>query len=335
MGEGGGQILRSALGLSLVTGKPFRIENIRKKRRKPGLMQQHLTAVKAAAKVGCAKVLGDDRASLTLTFEPGGIVSGDFHFAIGTAGSTSLVLQAILPALLVSDGKSRVTIEGGTHNPWAPPFDFLVNAFVPLLARMGAKVQIELERAGFFPAGGGRIVVTVDPVDQGNGLQPLHLNERGEIHRRQAIAQVANLPMHIAERELDVIGKELGFEQSELVTREIPDSRGSGNIVTILLECEHIAELFTGFGKIGKPAEQVASEAVQQAKTYLESDVPVGRYLADQLLIPLAMAGSGSFRTVPLSRHTLTNIAVIEMFLPVKIEHEQDGRTATVVVAKS
>lgn len=332
MGEGGGQILRSALGLSLVTGTPFRIENIRAKRKNPGLMRQHLTCVQAAARIGCAKVDGDDVGSQSLTFEPGGIEPGEYHFAIGTAGSTSLVLQAVLPALLVARGASKVAIEGGTHNPWCPPFDFLVHAFLPLLARMGADVEIELERPGFYPAGGGQIVATVQPVHADRGLKPLHLLERGETKSRQAIAYVANLPQNIADRELEVIGRKLEFERDELIRKAIPESRGPGNIVTVIIECEHVTEVFTGFGELGKPAENVAGEAVHHAKDYLKSDVPVGRYLADQLLLPMAMAGEGSFRALPLSRHSRTNIQVIEMFLPVKVQHDEADRVATVVI---
>lgn len=332
MGEGGGQILRSALGLSLVTATPFRIENIRKKRKKPGLMRQHLTAVQAAARIGCARVDGDDIGSTTLTFEPGSIEPGEYHFAIGTAGSTSLVLQAILPALLVARGPSRIVIEGGTHNPWAPPFDFLVHSFLPQLRRMGADVVIDLERPGFHPAGGGRIVVQVRQVDVNTGLQPIHLHERGEFVRRQAVAQVANLPRNIANRELEVIAKKLDFGREELVAHEVEGSRGPGNLITLLFEFENVTEVFTGFGEIGKPAENVAGAAVRDAKEYLKTDAPVGRCLADQLLLPLAMAGGGSFRALPLSRHAKTNIEVVGMFLPVEVRHEQVDRVAVVEV---
>jgi RNA 3'-terminal phosphate cyclase (ATP) len=337
IGEGGGQILRSALGLSLVTGTPFRIQNIRAKRKKPGLMRQHLTCVQAATRIGCAKVDGDTIGSTTLTFEPGsrqpgGIEGGNFHFAIGTAGSTSLVLQAVLPALLVARGPSRIVIEGGTHNPWAPPYDFLVHAFLPLLARMGADVQIELERPGFFPAGGGRIAVTVQPIGAG-GWKPLHLPERGAPQRREAIAYVANLPESVAKRELKVIGRKLQFESRELLVRELPNSQGPGNMVSIVVASEHVTEVFTGFGELGKPAENVAGEAVHHAKEYLKSDAPVGRYLADQLLLPMAMAGAGSFRALPLSRHTRTNIQVVEMFLPVAVRHDDADRVATVSIS--
>jgi RNA 3'-terminal phosphate cyclase (ATP) len=164
-GEGGGQILRSSLSLSLVTGKPFRIENIRENRQKPGLLRQHLTAVQAAAEVGSAEVDGASLGSKALTFVPGKVRAGEFRFAVGTAGSGTLVLQTILPALITAAGLSRIEIEGGTHNPAAPPFDFLQRSFIPLIERMRPKVKLELERYGFYPAGGGRFVVEITPTD--------------------------------------------------------------------------------------------------------------------------------------------------------------------------
>ena len=151
MGEGGGQVLRTSLGLSLVTGKPFRIEKIRAGGEKPGLMRQHLTAVRAAAQIGDAKVSGDEIGSRTLVFEPCPVRPGEYEFAVGTAGSATLVLQTVLPALIVASGPSRLTLKGGTHNPWSPPFDFLKKAFLPLLAKMGAAVTVELVRPGSTP----------------------------------------------------------------------------------------------------------------------------------------------------------------------------------------
>ena len=155
-GEGGGQILRSSLALSLVTGQPFRMERIRAKRQKPGLLRQHLTAVEAAKAVGCAEVSGETLGSQTLDFRPGPVTPGNYRFAVGTAGSATLVLQTVLPALLTASDPSTLTLEGGTHNPLAPSFDFLDRCFMPLIHRMGPSVELELKRPGFFPAGGGR-----------------------------------------------------------------------------------------------------------------------------------------------------------------------------------
>ncbi|MEM7204492.1 MAG: RNA 3'-terminal phosphate cyclase [Planctomycetota bacterium] len=331
MGEGGGQILRSALGLSLVTGTPFRIDNIRAKRRQPGLLRQHLTAVRAAAAVGQAAVEGADLGSASLRFAPGPIEASDeYRFAIGTAGSTTLVLQAILPALLRAPGRTTVVIEGGTHNPYAPPFEFLATAFVPLLRRMGAGVALELVRPGFYPAGGGCIRVTVEPPVA--GLRPLDLLERGPRRRRRAVAQVANLLESIARRELRVVATKLGFAEDELAVEQVAGSVGPGNLLSIALEHEHVTEVFTGFGQVGKRAERVAQDAVGETRNYLRTDVPVGPYLADQLLVPLALAGGGSFRTMPLTRHTQTNIEVVQRFLSVPIRVEEETLATTVAV---
>src|SRR6185436_4161528 len=194
-GEGGGQILRTALSLSLVTGKPFRIDNIRARRKNPGLLRQHLTAVNAATEISHAEVTGAGIGSRELTFAPGSVESGDYAFAVGTAGSTTLVLQTVLPALLIANGKSQLILEGGTHNPFAPPFDFLAQAFLPLVNRMGPQVTAELERPGFYPAGGGRIRVTIEPAGE---LKRLDISSRGEVLARRAKAVVANLPISIA-----------------------------------------------------------------------------------------------------------------------------------------
>ncbi len=197
-GEGGGQILRTSLSLSMVTGRPFRIENIRARRERGGLLRQHLTAVRAAVEICDGQVEGASLGSTALTFKPGRVKSGDYHFAIGTAGSGTLVLQTVLPALMTADGRSRIVIEGGTHNQSAPPFHFLERAFLPLVRRMGPKVTVQLERYGFYPAGGGRFLAEIQP---SGVLQPFDLAERGEIVSRGVTAIVANLPRHIALRE--------------------------------------------------------------------------------------------------------------------------------------
>jgi RNA 3'-terminal phosphate cyclase (ATP) len=196
-GEGGGQVLRTSLGLSLVTGRPFRIENIRAGRQKPGLMRQHLTAVRAAAQISNATLSGDEIGSRELHFEPGAVKHGSYEFAVGTAGSATLVLQTVLPGLIVAQGPSQLTLKGGTHNPWSPPFDFLAKVFLPLLARMGANVTVKLVRPGFYPAGGGEFTVDIQPATDGR-LRPLELMERGEIIGRHARAIVARLPDQIA-----------------------------------------------------------------------------------------------------------------------------------------
>jgi RNA 3'-terminal phosphate cyclase (ATP) len=322
-GEGGGQILRTALGLSLFTGQPFRIDKIRAGRRNPGLLRQHLTAVKAAAKIGQAEASGASIGSTQLTFTPGRGAHGDYHFAVGTAGSATLVLQTVLPALLISDDQgqqSHLTLEGGTHNPFAPPFDFLAKAFLPLLVRMGARIETTLERYGFYPAGGGRFEIDITPAPQ---LEPIELNERGKILDRRATALVAHLPRHIAERELGVVHKKLSWPWDWLEAESIENSPGPGNIITLEIESENVTEVFTGFGERSVAAEAVADQAVVAARRYLASDVAVGEHLADQLLLPMALARGGSFTTVPPSRHTTTNIEIIRKFLDVEIRAEQ------------
>ncbi len=310
MGEGGGQILRSALALSLCLGRPFRISNIRATRRRPGLMPQHLVAVKAAAIIGEADVQGAAKGCSDLEFIPHTIKPDEYHFDIGTAGSTTLVLQTILPALLTASGPSQIYLQGGTHNPLAPPFDFFERAFLPLLNRMGPRIQAHLQRPGFYPVGGGIVEVSITPTP---ALKPLTLLERGEIVSQRAWAMLSRLPEHIAQRELNVIGNQLGLHNSNLEVRHV-EAKGAGNAVTVLIESEHVTEVFGGIGERGVTAETVAAGVVTAVRRYLTAAVPVGEYLADQLLLPLALTGSGSFITLKPSRHTTTNIAVIEQF---------------------
>ena len=323
IGEGGGQILRTSLALSMITGRAFRMDNIRAGREKPGLLRQHLTAVNAAATICGAEVDGAEIGSRTLSFAPGKVKPGEYRFAVGSAGSTTLVLQAVLPALLCATGPTSLTLEGGTHNPYAPPLDFLQEAFLPLVNRMGPSVQVSMERAGFYPAGGGRFFVNVSPVPQ---LTPLVLEERGHIVRKLAKAYVAALPGEIAKRELDRVESRLGWHESELQIRQLPQAWGPGNVLMLEVHSEHVTEVFTGFGMKGVTAEAVAEGAIQQARSYLAADVPVGTCLADQLLIPLALAGSGSFLTQALTRHTVTNAEVIAKFIPVRIDFEPLAR---------
>jgi RNA 3'-terminal phosphate cyclase (ATP) len=321
-GEGGGQILRTSLALSLVTGTPFRITRIRAGRKRPGLMRQHVTAVKAAAEIGRAEVEGAAIGSGELAFVPTRVAPDEYHFAIGTAGSTTLVLQTILPALMIASGPSKLLLEGGTHNPFAPPFDFFQKTFLPIVNRMGPKVAATLERPGFYPVGGGRFSVTIEPVER---LTRIDLLVRGEIRRKSARAVVARLPRHIAERELAVIQQKMGIAAKSLHAEEVVDAPGPGNVVTIEVESEHVTEVFTGFGQRGVRAEAVAYQAVRAAKRYLAADVPVGEYLADQLLLPLALVGGGSFRTLKPTSHTRTHVDVLAHFTDVQVSAERES----------
>lgn len=321
-GEGGGQILRTALALSAVTGTPFQIDKIRAGRARPGLMRQHTTAVRAAAEICGARTDGAEPGSTALRFEPGAARGGEYHFAVGTAGSATLVLQTVLPALLLAGTGSSLLLEGGTHNPSAPPFDFLVRSFLPQLARMGARVTATLEKPGFYPAGGGRFRVAIEPWTE---REPLTLLERGASRVQTAEAIVAGLPSRIAERELDVLRQALGWERRTMRATKLADAHGPGNVVIVTLESDEVTEVATGFGERAVPAEEVAEGVAKEAARYLEAGVPVGEHLADQLLLPMALAGGGTFRTLEPSSHTRTQAEILPLFLPVEVRMEAEG----------
>jgi len=339
-GEGGGQILRSSLALSLATGRGVTIENIRAGREKPGLMRQHLTAVQAAAEVCGGSIEGAAIGSTWIRFQPAPVRPGDYRFRVATAGSATLVLQTVLPALLVADGPSTLTLEGGTHNPWAPPFDFLEKAFIPLVNRMGPQVEVRLERHGFFPAGGGRITVRIEP---SRSLAGFDLLDRGEIESRRARVLLANLPPHIGNRELDMLRRKLNWKVPTDALEKV-DASGPGNVVIAELACQHVTEVFTGFGRQAVKAERAADEVVSQVRDYLVANVPVGPYLADQFLLPLGLSAwlpahgnhqrGGSFRTMPLTRHSTTHIELLRDLLGISIgvESSDDGSTCVVHV---
>ena len=328
-GEGGGQILRSALTLSMITGQPFRIANIRANRAKPGLMRQHLAAVQAAAQVSAATVTGAELGSSQLSFTPGPVTGGHYDFAIGSAGSCTLVLQTVVPALLYAPRPSTIRITGGTHNTMAPPVQFLQQAWLPLLARMGARVDIELKRYGFYPAGGGEVLATVHPCTQ---LRQLALTERGRFIAAHADAYVAGLPPNVGRRELDCIGEALGWDAAQLHLHRLPTEEGPGNAVLITLEYEHVSEVCAGFGAKSLRAEAVAQQAIVQAYDYMRSDAAAGEHLADQLMLPMALAGGGSFTATTVSLHAETNARVIARFLPIDIYFEHEERRKTCVV---
>jgi RNA 3'-terminal phosphate cyclase (ATP) len=333
IGEGGGQILRSALALSMVTGTPFRIEKIRANRDVPGLARQHLTAVQSAATLCGATVEGAEMRSTALSFTPGRVKPGDYTFSVGSAGSTTLVLQTVLPALLVGGEPSTLTLEGGTHNPFAPPLDFLEKSFLPVINRMGPRVEVALERPGFAPAGGGRFIVTIEPAAK---LSRVDLTTRGPLRSRRARAVIAGLPRAIAGRELATVREILGWGPDEVETVELLEAYGPGNIVTLEVESEQITEVFAGVGRRGVRAEAVAADAADSCKRYLAApDVPVGDCLADQLLLPMALAGGGSYKTLALTRHSATNIDVIRMFLDVEVEARDAGPDVTTVHVRS
>jgi len=328
-GEGGGQVVRNACALSLITGTPVRIDNVRAKRSKPGLMRQHVTAVQAACTIAGAECEGLTVGSASILFRPGSVVPGEYRFAVGTAGSTGLVLQTVLMPLLLAGAPSRLVLEGGTHNMLAPPFEFVAKTFLPIVNRMGAEVTMRLVRHGFFPRGGGRIEVDIVPAP----LQPIACTDRGAMIDRGACALFAALPFNIAEREIAVVRQELGWTERECVVRELPEDQGPGNILLLSAAFENVAEVFSGFGQLGVPAERVAKTTVGRIRGYLAGPAFAGPYLADQLLLPFALAGEGAFTTVKPSQHSLTAATIIERFLGRRCVFEgQDNGTHLMTV---
>lgn len=314
--SGGGQLLRTALTLSLCTGIGFTMQQIRAKRARPGLMRQHLTAVNAAAAVGQACVHGAELGATTLRFEPGKVVAGHYRFATGSAGSTTLVLQTVLPALWHCGAPSRLQLEGGTHNPLAPSADFIVDSYLPALEQLGVRATLELERHGFYPAGGGVLHATVEPCAQ---LQHCVFDARGELVSLEATALLSALSASIGRRELQVLGDRLGLEQSAQHLENVRPAIGPGNAVLVRARHAQHTETFTGHGERGVLAEQVALRLADEVQGYLKSSACVGEHLADQLLLPMALAGGGGFTTTVISDHLSSNARLIEKFLPVEI----------------
>jgi RNA 3'-terminal phosphate cyclase (ATP) len=320
-GEGGGQILRSSLSLSLVTGRPFSIHQIRAGRPKPGLLRQHLTAVQAAVAISGGHVEGAELGSGELRFAPARIEGGEHRFVIGTAGSTTLLLQTVLPALLTAARPSVLTIEGGTHNPFAPPFEFLARTFLPALRRMGATVHATLDAYGFYPAGGGRITVAIEPCA---ALTPIELLERGDVQVSGRVL-LLQLPRDIGVRELTIMQERLGLDRNRSHVEQVRTAAGPGNAAQVVIEGSPVTEVVTAFGDKGVSAESVASSLCDEAQGLLAARVPVGQHLADQLLLPMALAGGGAFRTLTPTAHTVTNAEVLRRFLDVDVRIQEEG----------
>jgi RNA 3'-terminal phosphate cyclase (ATP) len=309
LGEGGGQVLRSALSLAVLTGRRVRVRQVRARREKPGLLRQHLAAARALAAVCGGKLEGAELGSREVTFVPGAARHGVYAFAVGGAGSTALVLHTVLPVLLGVAGTSELTLHGGTHNPGAPPYDFLEHVYFRVLRRMGVELDASLVRYGFYPAGGGCFRVRFTTPER---LRPLDRVACDPARRVEAWALSAGLPSHVAARELAVVREQLDLPRHATRAREV-DASGSGNALCILVEGD-VPELVTAFGAAGRPAEDVALDAVRQARRYLEAGAPIGEHLADQLLLLLLLSG-GAFRAQALSAHARTNIDVIRGFL--------------------
>ncbi|GAB3458981.1 RNA 3'-terminal phosphate cyclase [Insolitispirillum peregrinum] len=310
-GEGGGQILRNAAALSLITGSPFSISNIRGKRPKPGLMRQHLTALEAACAISGSQCDGLSVGSSGITFRPGRAVGGEYRFAVGTAGSTALVLQTILFPLVLADTPSRVILEGGTHAIQAPPFDFIERVFLPLVNRMGPQVSARLVRHGFYPRGGGRIEIDITPAP----LRPLDCLDRGELLAVSGQAVFSGLAPEIARRMMAQAQKDLpDWPETAFAVRQLPEDQGPG--VALMLEARHAhgTEMVSAFGQMGVSAEKLGKTAAVRMIGYLNSTAFAGPYLADQLILPFALAGKGRFTTVKPSQHTLSAIDIVQRF---------------------
>jgi RNA 3'-terminal phosphate cyclase (ATP) len=317
-GEGGGQILRTSLALSCITGRSLHIENIRAARRNAGLAKQHLICVQAACQICNGKCHGAVLRSKVLDFQPAPVQSGDFYFDIGSAGSASLVIQTLLPALFLADIPSTVTVTGGTHNPLAPPFDFLSETFLPAVEAAGFHGSCKLVKHGFFPAGGGKITFNIRPW-QKNTHKTIDFCEPADKPQIFARIYTAKLPENIARRQHELLlQSKLDFKNIEHI--EITDSDGPGNCVMIrLCSSPPLARttVFTAFGQRGKPSHKVISEVVDLAKDFLTSGAAVDCFLADQLLIYMAIAKAGCYTTNELTAHLTTNMEIIKKFLDV------------------
>ena len=323
-GEGGGQVLRTALALSVVTGLPLRVENIRAGRKKPGLMAQHLKAVEAAAMISGAVVEGAAPGAKTLFFKPRGLFPGNYRFDIGTAGSTSLVFQTILVPLSFAEAPSNVMITGGTHVSWSPSFHFLQGHFSPFLKRIGFNFDLVLAGAGYYPQGGGCVKATINPA---RNIAPLELVGRGKLLRISGLSGATNLPGHIIQRQASQVRNRLaaaGYEKVDLEESPIA-GKGKGTFVHLLAEFEHAQCCCDALGARGKPAERVADEAVEQLLAFLGSDGAIDEHLADQLILPLSFAsGISRLRTSRITPHLQTNAEVVGRFLPVEVHIKGD-----------
>jgi len=320
-GEGGGQVVRTALTLAMSAASPIKIHNIRARRSNPGLRAQHLAAVHAAGAICGARIEGAAIASTVLTFVPGELRPGHYEIDVGTAGSTMLVLQTILPALSRCSAPSQILLRGGTHNPRAPTFEFIQDAYLPLLRRVGYQASVGLERHGFYPRGGGLVRASIEPLRRTGTLELL---ERGPVQSRIARALISRLPSHIAEREIEVLRSRLGLTEDACGIDTV-SAPSAGNTLQMRIDCLNVSTVFCGFGIRGVPAEIVAGRVADEVERYLTAHVALDSHLADQMLVPLALAAGGRFSTLSPSGHTQTNAAVITRFLPVDYETVELG----------
>jgi RNA 3'-terminal phosphate cyclase (ATP) len=320
-GEGGGQIIRTAVALSAVTGTEVTISNIRINRPKPGLKAQHMTAIRTAANMTGAQVSGLKPGSTELRFSPGDISGGHYSMDIGTAGSITLLLQCLMPVASAAQEPVSLDITGGTDVAWSPPVDYMSHVLLPVLSAMGLKCSIELHRRGYYPRGGGRVTAIIHPsvleaVD-------LEIEKENEPCTVAGISHSSNLPPHVAQRQADAAAEALekaGYSSSIDTRAASFPSTGSG----ITLWCGNTGG--SALGKRGLPAEKVGKAAAGEIITELDSGAAVDMHLADQLIPYMGLAGGGSFTMREVSGHTRTNIWVVEQFLGVefRIEEKKD-----------
>lgn len=334
-GEGGGQVLRTALSLSTLTGRGVHIHDVRANRSTPGLAPQHLTGVRALAGICDAEVAGDTLRSTDVTFQPRSAPhAGTFTIDVteaaeaGSAGSVTLLAQALLIPLLFATGPSTITLRGGTHVLWSPSFEYLDQVYLSALARCGLHAEASLSAWGFYPVGQGQITLTVTPIEQ---LQALTLTQRGALERIAGVAVASNLPSHIPQRMTDrarSLLSDLGVRFAVQPKRVTGAGPGAG--IFLIAEYEHVRAGFAGHGKQGKPSEVVAEEACEALLAHHRTGAPVDVHLADQLLVPLALAaGRSEFRTARITPHLRTNAHIITRFVDAEIAVEDAG---TVVV---
>lgn len=333
-GEGGGQILRSALALSILTGRPFKLTNIRANRDKPGLRPQHLLSVRAAGTICGAIYKGAAVGSSVLYFEPGEVKAGTYAFSIGTAGATALVLHTVyLPLALRGTEPSEVTISGGTHNEHAPCYHFLESTWNGYMRRLGLEIALEMPRPGFYPRGGGAIRAVIQPCNRVKGL---NLTACPELTTAGGFSAVAGLPESVAVRQARRVATRLKAKQIEShIPTEEWDAANPGTVAAVIFRQAPVPTLFFGLGEKGKPAESVADEAADEALWYRETGCPVDKHSADQVLLPLAFSPDASaYRTSAVDRHLTTNIDTIRKFVNRSIAVEGAEREpGTVTIA--
>ena len=325
-GEGGGALLRIAAALSAVTGKPIKVNNIRSKRPKPGLMAQHLNALKSVAQLSSASYEGLEMASTEIIFKPHELDGGEYNIDIKTAGSTTLVLQSFLIPAAFTKKPVKLTLRGGTDVRWSPPFDYLANVTQPILRSLGLNMEMELIQRGYYPKGGGIIEVHIDPVKR---IKPFNLSDL-KVDRIRGISHAVKLPEHVAIRQARA-ARDLLEEHGYHADIEVQHSNtglGPGSGIVLWTEAEETSPEGrnnsriggSSLGKPGKKAEIVGEEASLDIINVIKHKSALDRYMGDQIIPYMALAGNSRIKTAELTQHTLTNIYVAEKITGRKFE---------------